>query len=82
MDVGVNNYKQDLKTSDKWRFTLYTVIVALLIFNPWTYKLVSSLLSGFVGTIASKEGCPTWLGLGVHAVVFTLIIRFLMDLHI
>jgi len=82
MDVGVNNYKQDLKTSDKWRFTFYTVLVALLIFNPWTYKLVNLLLSRFIGTIASSEGCPTILGLGVHVVVFTLIIRYLMDLHI
>lgn len=71
-----------LRSSDKWRFTLYTVLVAVLIFNPWTYKLVNSLLSRFLGSIANTAGCPTTLGLGVHVVVFTLIIRYLMDLHI
>ena len=71
-----------LRSSDKWRFTLYTVLVAVLIFNPWTYKLVNSLLSRFLGSIANAAGCPTSLGLVVHVVVFTLIIRYLMDLHI
>ena len=71
-----------LRSSDKWRFTLYTVLVAVLIFNPWTYKLVNSLLSRFLGSIANAAGCPTMLGLVVHVVVFTLIIRYLMDLHI
>ena len=73
---------ESLRSSDKWRFTLYTVLVAILIFNPWTYKLVNSLLSRFLGSIANAAGCPTLLGLGVHVVVFTLIIRYLMDLHI
>lgn len=82
MDVGVNNYKQDLHSSDKWRYTLYTTLVLLLLFNPWTYKLVNSLLSRFIGTIASTNGCPTLLGFGVHALVFTLIVRYMMDLHI
>ena len=82
MDAKTDTKHKDLKSSDKWRFTLYTVLVAILIFNHWTYKLVSSILSDFIGTTASKDGCPTILGLGVHVVVFTLIIRFLMDLHI
>lgn len=80
MDHGVTNNPRP-SYYDKWRFTLYTVIVALLIFNPWTYKLVNSLLSGLIGTIANN-GCPNVLGFSVHLIVFTLIVRFLMDLHI
>lgn len=73
---------ESLRSSDKWRFTFYTVLVAVLIFNPWTYKLVNSLLSGFLGSIANAAGCPTTVGFVVHIVVFTLIIRYLMDLHL
>jgi len=73
---------ESVRSSDKWRFTLYTVFVAILVFNPWTYKLVNSLLSRFLGSIANNVGCPTTIGFVVHMVVFTLIIRYLMDLQI
>jgi hypothetical protein len=69
-------------SSDKWRFTFYTTILLLILFNPWTYKLVNKLLSNIVGPIAGKEGCPTLLGFGIHAIIFTIIIRFLMDMNI
>jgi hypothetical protein len=71
-----------INSSDKWRFTLYNTILLLILFNPWTYKITNTLLSGLVGNIASKDGCPTLLGFFIHVIVFTLILRFLMDLHI
>ena len=64
--------------SDKWRFTLYTTVLLLILFNPWMYKFVHSLLSSLVGPIANKDGCPTMLGFIVHAIVFTIILRILM----
>lgn len=67
--------------SDKWRFTLYTTLVLVLIFNPWTYNLTNSLLSNLVGTISNK-GCPTILGFAIHVALFNLIIRYMMDLHL
>uniref|UniRef100_A0A6C0B2E1 Uncharacterized protein n=1 Tax=viral metagenome TaxID=1070528 RepID=A0A6C0B2E1_9ZZZZ len=69
-------------SSDKWRYTLYTTFVLLLLFNPETYKLMNSLLGRFVGPVASKEGCPTMLGFVIHAAVFTLVVRYMMDLRI
>jgi hypothetical protein len=70
------------KSSDKWRYTLYTTAVLLLLFNPWMYKTMNGLLSSFVGTIADKGGCPTMLGFGIHALVFTLVVRLMMDINI
>lgn len=71
-------------SSDKWRYTLYTTLVLLILFNPWTFRgvnsVVTSLQKGWI--IASKDGCPTLLGFLVHAVVFTLIVRYMMDLKI
>jgi hypothetical protein len=64
---------------DKWRYTLYTTLVLLLLFNPWTFQFMSRLL----GTaVANKDGCPTLLGFLVHALFFTLILRSMMDLHL
>ena len=66
---------------DKWRYTIYTTILFLIIVNPMTYKLVQSLLGSFV-KIADTNGCPTMNGILVHAVVFTFLLRYLMDLDI
>jgi len=69
--------------SDKWRFTFYTVVIFLLVINPYTYKLVNKLLGKIIGKIADPvSGCPTTLGLIVHTIVFTLIVRYIMDFDI
>lgn len=67
---------------DKWRYTIWTTIVFLLIVNPYTYQLTHKLFSGILGSISSPTGCPTMVGIGLHAVVFTLIVRYMMDYDI
>ena len=73
---------QKPKTHDKWRYTLYTTIIFLIVVNPYTYKLTNKLFSKLLGTIASTTGCPTTTGIVLHAVVFTLILRYIMELDI
>jgi len=73
---------RQLTSFDKWRFTLYTTILLLILFNPWMYIFVNKLLGYVVGSIANKEGCPTILGFIVHAVVFTVLLRALMNMNI
>lgn len=51
-------------SSDKWRYTLYTTLVLLLLFYPWkttSYKCLGFLLRAFL---------------------FTIIVRYMMDLHL
>ena len=60
--------------SDKWRYTLCTTFLFLLITNPNTYKLTSALS----GIKMSVNGCPTTIGLYIHAFVFTLLLRLMM----
>jgi|TARA_B110000503_G_C7045949_1_gene370230 hypothetical protein len=62
---------------DKWKYTLITTVLFLIIVNPVTYKLVNSLLKRFV-KISSVDGCPTMAGILVHAFVFTIVLRMLM----
>jgi hypothetical protein len=74
--------QQKNKTNmDKWRYTLYTTILFLIVVNPMTYKLVNMIL-GKIAKIADKSGCPTTVGMLVHALVFTLLLRGLMELKI
>ena len=67
------------KNGEKWRYTLYTTFVFLLVVNPLTYKLTNQLFSKLFGKIASSNGCPTMGGILLHAIVFTLVLRYMMD---
>lgn len=69
--------QSDYNASAKWRYTLYTTVLFLLIANPYAYKLVQKVLGKFV-RIINQNGCPTTKGLLVHALVFTLILRVIM----
>ena len=74
--------KEAPSTADKWKYTLYTTVILLLVFNPQTYKITDGLLSGLLGSLANGAGCPTWLGFGVHVIVFTLLLRGSMEVPI
>ena len=68
---------------DKWRYTLITTVLFLIIVNPMTYKLTNKIFSKIFGSLANaSSGCPSMLGIGIHAVVFTLLLRLLMDMKI
>ena len=59
----------------KIRATIQSVIIFIIVSLPFTYKLTNRLLGG---KLADASGCPTTLGLIVHALVFGLIIYCLM----
>ena len=65
----------------KWKITLFSAVIFLLVVNPYTYKLTQFMLGRFIGTISSG-GCPTMLGLLLHTVVYILLVRFSMELHL
>ena len=58
--------------------TIQSIIVFIIVSLPFTYKLTNRLLGGIVGRLADSSGCPTALGLFIHAIVFGLIIYCLM----
>lgn len=74
--------KEAPSSADKWKYTLYTTVILLLVFNPQTYKITDGFLSGLLGSLANGSGCPTWLGFGVHVLVFTLLLRGIMEIPI
>jgi hypothetical protein len=65
-------------TTTKISATIQSIIVFIIVSLPFTYRLTNRLLGGFVGKLADPSGCPTALGLFIHAIVFGLIIYALM----
>jgi hypothetical protein len=59
--------------------TVQSVILFLIISLPFTYMLTNRLLGGIIGKLADASGCPTTLGLFIHAIVFGFIIYGLMS---
>ncbi len=59
--------------------TVQSVILFLIISLPFTYMLTNRLLGGILGKLADSAGCPTTLGLFIHAIVFGFIIYGLMS---
>jgi hypothetical protein len=64
--------------SVKLSATIQSIVVFIIVSLPFTYKLTDGLLGRFVGRLADSSGCPTGMGIFVHAVVFGLIIYALM----
>lgn len=64
-----------LSNQKKLYISIQTAVIAFLIFNPVLFKVVRSVLGGW---ISSAEGCPSMAGLFVHALVFTGVLYLLM----
>jgi hypothetical protein len=72
--MGLSNF-------DKWKFTLITAVILVVVFNGYTFKIVNSILGPIVGPIADKHNCPTFTGFAVHTLVFILALRGAMELR-
>lgn len=64
---------------EKWKYTIFTTILFLIVVNPLTYKVVHGLLRNVFGKIYNKQGYPTELGIIIHSIGFTLLLRLLME---
>ena len=62
----------------KAKYSFYSALVFFLIANPETYKLMNSLFSPIVGSLANQAGCATPVGLFIHTILFFFVILALM----
>lgn len=72
---GCNGKKQEKKM---W-ISMMSAVLFYIIANPQTFLLVEQLLGRFVN-VSNSVGCPTPVGLLVHAFVFFLITWGLMNM--
>ncbi len=70
---GCNGKKQE----EKFITSIVSALVFFIVANPETFKLVRRLVGSWVAT---PTGCPSMLGLFLHAVVFMLIVWGMMNI--
>jgi len=68
-------------SSEKWNISLFSLVIFLIVVNPFTYSLTNSILKPLVGPLV-VNGCPTTLGIFIHSIVYLLLVRFSMDLNL
>jgi len=66
----------------KWQISIFSAFLFILVINPYTYIFTQKLLGGVFGKIADSSGCPTIIGLIIHTIVYVLLVRGSMDLHL
>jgi len=66
----------------KWKITFFSALIFLLVVHPMTYKLTQNLFGGVLGRISDPSGCPTMIGLALHTLVYILLVRGSMDMHL
>ena len=66
----------------KWKISVFSAFIFILVINPYTYMLTQNLLGGILGKIAETNGCPTRRGLILHTIVYILLVRGSMNLHL
>lgn len=67
---------------DKWKFSLIGTFLVILLFNSKIFKITQKLFGKILGNIADNNGCPTFLGYMLHAFVYTLLVRYSMEMDI
>lgn len=68
---------------DKWRYTLYTVLVFIILGNPYLYSFLDTNLGKLVNKSTKSGGnSPGIIGFVVCAIIFTFTVRWMMDLDL
>lgn len=64
---------------DRWGVALMMGVLFMILASPYVYDFTNSLAQKAGFQLANVYGCPTVLGIIVHAAVFALVVKLLMD---
>lgn len=70
-------YKKPISETNKLMISLWSGLLFFIIAAPFMFKLTGGILSS-AGLEIEKDGCPNLLGVGIHAVVFAILVRLMM----
>ena len=77
-----------LHSTDKWIISAWTLVAAILVFNPVTYWVTNKVFSLLGAPTLQRNTrpltlvAPTWFGAILHLIVFTLLIRVMMEIKL
>ena len=64
----------------KWTISVISGLLFYIIALPQTYECITNpIVESLTGIELEKKGRPTTIGVVVHAIVFLLIVRYMMD---
>ena len=66
----------------KWQISIFSAFIFILVVNPYTYILIQKLLGGLIGKIADTNGYTKILVLIIQTILYILLVRGSMDLHL
>lgn len=67
----------------KWKISALSAFIFTVLSLPETYALVHSIVHPLLGiTVVDDKKCPTYAGVLLHALVFLVITKMLMDVDI
>ena len=61
-------------------YTILSVIVYVIMTNPYTYKMMDKVMGGVV-KMARYDGCPTMMGLMMSAMMYGVVIYMMMNME-
>lgn len=75
--------KNSPDSKSKWIISLWSVVAAALVFNPFTFKATNMLgkISPSLQTTDS-DGAITLFGWILHLIVFFIIVRIMMEIQL
>jgi hypothetical protein len=77
----MKNCAKPLSEKNKWIASGISAVIFIIIASPFMFSLTGMLFS-VVGIETEVDGCPNWLGLFIHAIVFTVLVRLAMNIHL
>ena len=66
----------------KWKISIFSAFIFIVVIHPYTYAFTQKMFGKCLGKIAETSGCPTTRGLILHTIVYILLVRGSMDLHL
>lgn len=66
--------------SPSWTALIIIGVLSFIIFSPLVYGISNAILGGLGLNTTSYAGAPTWLGVLLHAVLFTIILKLLIGI--
>ena len=69
---------REISEGQKWIISLWSSLLFMLLASPFMFKLTGKLFSNFNLTIIDNNGCPNYIGLVLHSIVFAILVRLMM----
>ena len=66
---------------NKWIASGISAAIFIVIASPFMFRLTGIIFS-VLGIETELDGCPNWLGLFIHAIVFAVLVRLSMNIHL